>query len=258
MSSQIENQLRKVKQETIEDIQQAEHSIRRCEETIERLKTSKPGYNPRVVIERYTNELKQFQDKLSVLQVRLDKIEEGQYEDELREEMERNKKIIQDKSTATRKRKQDEKNKKITDLRKNQNTTTQPQTTGSTGGSNRYSGRSRYSGHYERNIEREMDQGERYYLKDCASVPDYLRDKLKNMPNNIGYIWKDIWCFGKLSPTHNKNEITLYEKRNSQFLVHQYGPHYYSLFEKDNAGRKHLISKHPIRRLTNYPIHSIH
>lgn len=229
--SSIEQLIRKTRNETLDDIQMLEKSILRCKETIRRLQSDKQTYNPKVVIERYTTDLERFQKEFESLEKRLIDIDEGRYETQLREELEQNKQMIQQKSTATKKK-------------KTENTLIQQ--------TKKFVPPKRGSKDYvrsDRDIEREMDQHERYFLKDCANIPNYLLEKLDNMPNNMGYIWKDIWCFGKLSPNHNKNEITLFEKKNQQFLVHTYNQQYYCLYEKDNTGRKKLLSKRQIQYL---------
>ena len=100
---------------------------------------------------------------------------------------------------------------------------------------------------FYRDPVKEMNYEERRYFRDCESIPDYLREKLNNMSNNMGYIWKDIWCFG-FKPSNGKNEITLFEKKNNKFLIHFYDKNkkIYTLFEKDNNGNKKKILSRPI------------
>lgn len=35
------------------------------------------------------------------------------------------------------------------------------------------------------------------FLSIGDTLPEYIRNNLENLPNNRGYIWKNIWCFGK-------------------------------------------------------------
>lgn len=220
----MEVQLRRIRNETEDDIRTLERSILRCQENITRLKGSGQKLNPKVLIERNQAEIEKFNEELLGLRRKLGEIESGQYEEKLRLELEQNKKAIQNKTAATKKKKAE--SKVIT--------TTEPKKKSFTNSSNH-----RFSG------SRDFDYAERQYFRDCASVPDHLREKLKNMPNNMGYIWKDIWCFGDKPTERNMGEITLYEKRNQQFLMHVYNSknRMYYLYDKDNTGKKKLLEK---------------
>ncbi len=225
--SNIETQLRRLKNETFDEIRHHEKAIVHCEDVVSRLKTSKQAYNPRLVIERNQAEIERYKSELLVLNSRVEEIESGAYEQKLRAEMEANKHTIQQKSKATQKRKADSamievKQKKVPEQK---------------------SSKSRFD-HFQRNNARDFDYAEKQYLRDSASIPDHLREKLKNMPNNLGYVWKDIWCFGE-KPSRNHNEITLYEKRHHQFLMHVYDKQrrVYYLYDKDNSGHKKLLEK---------------
>ena len=255
--SNLETHIRRIRQETLEDIQHLEKSIARCEENIQRVKAIKT-YNPKVLVDRNKTELEKFQQDLEKAQQKLEQIEQGTFESVFRKELEQNKKMIQEKTKATQRRKLEEKNK-MKPVQKSQ--PNQPVNSNSTSlGGNSGRGGHRYSNNQnqyhnpssnynERRLEREMDQAERYYLKDCASIPDHLREKLKNMPSNMGYIWKDIWCFGDLSPnSRHPHELTLFEKKGHQFLVHTYAENYYSLHEKDNSGKRKLLSRREVHR----------
>ena len=51
----------------------------------------------------------------------------------------------------------------------------------------------------DRNVQynnREIEKSWQYFVKSKDSIPDYILKKLKSMPNNKGYIWKNIYCFG--------------------------------------------------------------
>jgi hypothetical protein len=229
--SSLEQQLRRLKNETLDEIRHHEKAIAHCQDVISRLKTSKQAYNPRVVIERNEAEIDRFEKELITLNKRIDEIESGSYEEKLRAEMEANKQTIQQKTKATQKRKADA---AITEVKaKKVVPGSKPP-------------KSEPFRHFQRNNPRDFDYAEKQYLRDCASIPDHLREKLKNMPNNLGYVWKDIWAFGD-KQARNYNEITLYEKRHQQFLMHVYDTQrrMYYLYDKDNTGHKKLLEKRP-------------
>lgn len=225
--SNLEQQLRRLKNETLDEIRHHEKAIAHCQDVISRLKTSKQAYNPRVVIERNEAEIERFEKELVSLNKRIDEIESGSYEEKLRAEMEANKHTIQQKTKATQKKKADAANTEV-----------KPKTPSPRKTEPRHN--------FQRNNARDFDYAEKQYMRDSASIPDHLREKLKNMPNNLGYVWKDIWCFGG-KHARNYNEITLYEKRHHQFLMHVYDTQrrVYCLYDKDNSGNKKLLEKRP-------------
>lgn len=222
--SNIEAHLRRIKNETQDEIRDIERSIQRCKDTISRLKTTKQTFNPRVLIERNESEIKEFEKKIESAYIKIDKIDNGIYEESLKKEFEENERIIKNKALATKKKKEDA---KVFD--------THPQPN-----------KKNFRPVYEKNFERDFDQAERHFYKDVSTFPDGLKEKLKNMPNNKGYVWRNIWFFGE-KPMANIHEYTLYEKQNHKYLVHVYDlrSRTYSLYDKDNTGKQHLMKRNP-------------
>lgn len=82
------------------------------------------------------------------------------------------------------------------------------------------------------------------YFRDCASIPDHISEKLKNMPNNKGYIWKGIRCFGVKPP--DSDTVTLFEKcRGGILKIHEATQYYTCIYEKVGQNKKVLVSKIP-------------
>lgn len=240
--STLEMYTRRIRNETVEDLTLLEKSIERCQTTIQRLRVAKNGFNPRVVIERNENELQCMQTERDALQRKLDEIDQGAYADKLQAELDRNRQVIDQKTASTKKRKQQAKGPS--------GAPSAPKPSAPSFG--QHSQPYVYHG-YSRNNERDFDYAEKQYMRDSASIPDHLRDKLKNMPNNMGYVWKDIWYFGAQAPEQT-HEYTLFEKRHQQFLVHVYNlrTRMYSLYEKESTGRRKFIERSPMTRRTNY------
>jgi tRNA U34 5-carboxymethylaminomethyl modifying GTPase MnmE/TrmE len=212
--------IRRIRAETEQEIQQLEKSISRSQEVIGRLRSQKNNQN---VISRYEKDIQNFTEKMNQLQTILNEIDMGVYEEKLKTELENNRKMIETKSKSTQKKKQDKLNQQI--MQSVQKPTKNNQES---------------NPNYVRHIN--MDREEHFYLKDCRSLPNHLQQKLKNMTNDTGFIWKDIWCLGEL-PSKNRDHypLTLHEKKDSKMLVHIYDRHKYSLYEKDANGRRHLL-----------------
>jgi hypothetical protein len=91
-------------------------------------------------------------------------------------------------------------------------------------------------------IEKDYKYFWKVYQKICDSIPDYMREKLRNMPNNKGYIWRGCHVFGNLPPEPGKN-VTLFEKRGQLMRIHEITSGEYLIYEKYGKERKNLVQK---------------
>lgn len=90
----------------------------------------------------------------------------------------------------------------------------------------------------------------KYYLKNSNSIPDYMTKKLNNMPNNKGYIWRGIYCYGKL-PRVKGDPVVLFEKHKDVLIIHEWSSNEYKLWHKKGKSKKFLKDKKPIRNLNH-------
>lgn len=239
MSSALECKIRQIRHETVDEIQNLERAVARCDETLGRLQTSTTKYNPRPVIERATADRKRLHDQLEEHRRILERIDNGLYETQLKEEMERNREMIAQKTATTKRRKTEG---GVT-LGSAPPLTAKTRTPRFTVDPTHYS-HPNYRENPHEARQREIQFGERQFMRDSASLPGHLAEKLKNMPNNLGYVWRDIWFCGEL-PAETHRELTLFEKRGPQFLTHVYTYDQYCVYEKDHNGRRRLLAKHP-------------
>jgi hypothetical protein len=92
--------------------------------------------------------------------------------------------------------------------------------------------------------EKEMDRELRFFYRTCENIPDYILKNLDEMPNNKGYIWKGIWCFGKLPPEKNQPLIMFEKLRDSNKLrIIEIDETHRTIYEKEGKNKKVLISK---------------
>ena len=88
--------------------------------------------------------------------------------------------------------------------------------------------------------KKDMQRSYSYYLKNSDSVPDYIMRNLDEMPNNKGYIWKGIMCFGLLPPEKNR-PLTMFERQKGGILViHEWTDFDYKVFHKKDKDKKIL------------------
>lgn len=94
----------------------------------------------------------------------------------------------------------------------------------------------------QKQLKYELQRGEDRFYDICGTVPNYIEDNLKAMPNNKGYIWRGVWLFGQL-PQDKTNQTTMFEKKGGVLYIHVYKKGgEYSLFEKQN-NYKRLVSQ---------------
>jgi hypothetical protein len=68
------------------------------------------------------------------------------------------------------------------------------------------------------------------------------------MPSNKGYIWSGVWFFGHL-PEEKGAPIIMFERKNNDFMIHEYHPTEYRLYKKINDGPKQIIQSTPRKNL---------
>jgi len=89
--------------------------------------------------------------------------------------------------------------------------------------------------------EREMQQTYRYYLKTCQYIPQHIKDKVKNQPNNKGFIWRGIYMYGHKPPSGKPENVSLLEKQGEDLYIHEFFPDRYKVWKKNGNRRKELV-----------------
>lgn len=109
--------------------------------------------------------------------------------------------------------------------------------------------RDRLQAYYkDENKSRRMERHQQYHIKrewewlcrQDAMLPDYIRNNLQTMPNNRGYIWKDIWYFGAQPiPQHETNIITMSERNyKGDMFIHEICPKKYHRIIQTSSRRR--------------------
>jgi len=65
------------------------------------------------------------------------------------------------------------------------------------------------------------ERGYRHYCTAVNTLPHYMNKNLKDMPNNKGYVWKDVIFYGAL-PDENNGHTIIFEKGTDKLIIHQY------------------------------------
>lgn len=87
-----------------------------------------------------------------------------------------------------------------------------------------------------------MNRSYRHFTRACNSVPDYMRRNLSEMPNNKGYFWKSVACYGDLPREIGKPTVLFDRRRGGVMVIHEWSPDEYKVYEKKGKDRKVLVS----------------
>ena len=87
-----------------------------------------------------------------------------------------------------------------------------------------------------------MDRSYRHFQRACGSIPDYMKRNLSEMPNNKGYFWKSVACYGDLPAERGRPTVLFDRKRGGIMVIHEWTPDEYKIYEKKGKDRKILIS----------------
>jgi hypothetical protein len=161
---------------------------------------------------------------IEILSIKLESVKNGDLDDQICEKYLINSLEIQTKTNDLKQKKMEEKNKNII---KHNN-------------SRAFYEADKQSDRKNRNDKREYDKTYKYFVRTCNSIPDYMLKKLKNMPNNKGYIWRGIQCFGEKSAEKGK-PIVLFEKQNGVLVIHEITKYDYKIWHKKDRNPKKLF-----------------
>ena len=103
-----------------------------------------------------------------------------------------------------------------------------------------------------RYLKRDMDRSYRHFIKACNSVPDYMLRNLSNMPNNKGYIWKSVACYGELPAEQGQPTVLFDRRRGGTLVIHEWSTDEYKKYEKQGKDPKVLVHS-SLRRKRQLP-----
>ena len=96
--------------------------------------------------------------------------------------------------------------------------------------------------------EKSAEYSLKHFHKVCDSIPDYILRNLVGMPNNKGYIWRGVHCYGELPPEKNKPCVMFENMRGGIKRSYETTNNEIRIYEKKGQGRRILISCEPRKR----------
>ena len=80
-----------------------------------------------------------------------------------------------------------------------------------------------------------------YFVKICNSIPDHIKKNLSEMPNNKGYIWKNVACYGEL-PAEQGPTVLFDRKRGGTMVIHEWTDDKHTIYHKKGKEPKTFVS----------------
>jgi hypothetical protein len=196
-------------------------------------------------IKKMRQETVDFDTEIEVLKRRLEKLQVG----ELNKELKQQRKI---ETACATKKAHEKRNKKLEEIKekeeKSKTSIAFYKNTLQSARKHRYSVRSAVKG-YD------------YLLRVQKSLPVYIRNNLDNMPNNKGYVWRGVQYFGKKPPERN-NKYVLFENKKGKLYIHEWTPDFlrFTLSVKNNRNgpttflytKTYEKKMHGIRKLVSH------
>lgn len=96
----------------------------------------------------------------------------------------------------------------------------------------------------DKSKQRDYDYFYRHFQKCQETLPTYIQENLKEMPNNKGYIWRGCWFFGELENEPNQ-PLILFEKNRGVMNIHEVDDYEHRIFEKIGKNKKTLVKRIP-------------
>lgn len=180
-------------------------SLRRIEQSQSNLRTNSIIADKEYIsiqLKKNEEEMEKINERLVEINERLEKVASGELDGELEQTIKNNMKIIRKKIDIAEKKKsiedsEDKKNKEKAE---------------------KYFKRQKEIDCQKRASEYEMNRSYDWFVKTSNELPNYMKENLKSMPNNKGYIWKGINFYGAL-PKEKNQPCVLFEKKKDNVMM---------------------------------------
>lgn len=99
--------------------------------------------------------------------------------------------------------------------------------------------------------KRDADKTYTYYTRTAEKLPNKMYQRLKTMPSNKGYIWRDIYFYGHMPPTREHFYSLVEPLQGNSSKIHEwsYAAGAYHIYEKVGMNKPVLVSKRSLIKL---------
>jgi hypothetical protein len=170
-------------------------------------------------------------EKIAALEERMELVTSGQIDDDIID------KLKQSTESVKRVERETEQKKMTIKKREDQNKVI----------SNQYERMVRQSDYQNRREQYSSSNDYERFRNIANNPPRWMEDQLRRMPNNKGFIWKDIWFFGECDPDSDIVEMTDHQY-GGKTLIREYTDTCVNVYEKGRNGDDRLLSSTPRNR----------
>jgi hypothetical protein len=96
------------------------------------------------------------------------------------------------------------------------------------------------------NTARSMEKEYERYLNICDSIPEYIKQNLKTMPNNKGYNWRGMTLYGELPA--ESGPVVLFDKKQDGMMITEITPTMETVWFKGRTAQQKSLVKRVNRR----------
>ena len=215
------------------DIRDTEILIKRSEETIKRLHYSQMGeVYVKAQIAKLKVSIEEKTELLVKLNIDVNRVDKGELDNEINIEYTESDKKVKSATQAT---------KKISAAKKEESNEKKEV-------SNEYWQGILSASRTQRQKERDIKYARKYFYKIIDTLPPYMQNNLAEMPNNKGYIWRDMHFYGNL-PAEPGPQIMFEKQRGGNLIIHEHTDNEYRRYEKQGKNRKQLVHKSNRRKI---------
>jgi hypothetical protein len=102
-----------------------------------------------------------------------------------------------------------------------------------------------------KHIEKDYAYFHKVYNSICDSFPRHMKDNLRTMPNNKGYIWRGCLFLGDLPAERGQPMISFEKTRGGLQKIYETDQYETRVYEKQGKDRKYIVSR---KNRNNYKI----
>lgn len=95
--------------------------------------------------------------------------------------------------------------------------------------------------------EKQFSYEYKKFRRNADMLPDYKKKKLEKMPQNKGYIWRDVWHYGKLPRQYGQAQIMFEDLRGGILRIHEIHSNEIKIYEKQGKNSKRVLISHTVR-----------
>ena len=81
------------------------------------------------------------------------------------------------------------------------------------------------------------------FFKNITTIPDYIVEKLRILPNNKGYIWRNVYCYGDGTRNLRSYYTEIYENFKGGTNIYITDSDFSCVYEKQGKNNRKLISE---------------